>query len=458
MALNKNNLTKKNFSNFRGDVQITGKPNIKLHDFGNDINDIVKALLIEGKLPIIPKIFFEESSLNSNISNMKNNNNKYNNNTSSVLPEYNTMNYQKNNINNEPNTPINRSNKSDIYGQDIINKYYTIKNSLNQLSIVKSFITSIIKTVKVELEKYRVSKRDYNIIKKLLIKKFESSLSETFKTQKDFCDFKQSYVEESFNIFKEFNENMPLFQYIFNNTYIGIKDTKNYFNKLFKKYTKERNILSTHIEDNFGLLAFSPLFDIDSVSEFQVASSKTDKSNIKYNNYIVYNSNNSNNSKQNLGAEFNTNGTTTIPLNEKMNEFNLMYISTYHADYYTSQHRKKINKIYSDLKESIDGLLSGSDNMTLYDIILTTLNLDFSLFELMFYYCEPILFDTAMSNHQNIKKYILDKLKTLDLYYDSYKDWLGTGIDFDKNGITDLLKFKEFFETVMADMLENVNT
>lgn len=306
MALNKNNLTKKNFNNFGSNVHIpssnNSKPNIniKLHEFGNDINSIIKTLLTEGKLPIIPKIFFEESSMNANINQF--------------------------------------SNKSDLYGQDIIDKYYKIKNSLNQLSIVKSFITSIIKTVKVELEKYRVSKRDYNIVRKLLIKKFESSLSETFKTQKDFCDFKSSYVEESFNIFKEFNEDMPVFQYIFNNTYIGIKDTKNYFNKLFKKYTKERNILSKCIGDNFGLLAFSPLFDIDAVPEVQKASSKTNKTNINYNNYIVYNTNNS---KPNLYPEFNTNGTTTIPLNEKINDFNLMYISTYHADYYTSQHRKK---------------------------------------------------------------------------------------------------------------------
>lgn len=112
----------------------------------------------------------------------------------------------------------------------------------------------------------------------------------------------------------------------------------------------------------------------------------------------------------------------------------------------------KNRKIYSDFKESIDDLLSGSDNMTLYDIILTTLNLDYSLFELMFYYCEPLLFDTVMSSHHNIKKYILDKLKTLDLYYDSYKDWLGTGIDVDGNGITDLLKFEDFFKKVMSNM------
>ncbi len=442
-----NNLTNQNLSNFKSTV-IIGQKSINLHKLGNNINDIIEILLNKGKLPIIPKIFFEESSMNKNVNNMIHNNSNAatndgaNNAYSNVRS--NVANDGSNNKNSNKNNKI--YNKiDDIYGQKIIDKYYKIKHSINQLSIVKSFIESIIKTIKVELEKYKVSKSNYNIKKRYLIKKFESSLSETF-TQKSFNDFKDDYVKQSFNIFKEFNENIPLFQYIFNNTYIGIKDTKNYFNKLFKKYTKERNILSNFIKEDFGLLAFSPFFDIDEITEVQTESSKTNKTNLKYNNYIVYNSTNINPKLQ----EFNNNN--KIPLNEKINEFNLMYISVYHSDYYTMKHKEKIEKIYNEVKESINALLNVTDTMNLYDIILITLNLDFSLFELMFYYCEPLLFDTAMANHQNIKKYILDKLNTLDLYYDSYKDWLGTEIVSDKNSITNLIKFEDFFKEVMYNM------
>jgi len=439
MNLNKNNLTKTNFNLFKEIVSDASPHNLPLHTLGDNINKIIQKIFKKG-LPIIPKIFFEISSIN----------NEQNN-----IPEYVNVNNSQSNISNltisgnsNNGNLNNKPSSGDLYGAKIINKYYEINHAMNNLSIVKKHIMSIIKSVKPELDlpKYRVSKRSYNIMKKYLLIKIKSSISETFETQKSFIEFKDAFCDESYNLFKDFKEDIPLFQYIFNNTYTGLRDTKNFFNNLFKKYKKERNILTLQIKDNFGLLAFRPLFDIEKVSETQLDESKNKSNSINYNKYLLYG-----NSKS--ASNFN-NENKTIPLNEKINDFNLMYISILHSDHYTKNHMKKMEIINSELKETIDALLSGPDDTNLYDLILLTLNLDFSLLELMFYYCERTLFDTAMKSNENIKKYILGKLNTVDIYFDMYKDWLGSSGDGDKNSITELLKYEDFFKGIMEKMPE----
>lgn len=456
MNLNKNNLTKSNFNLFKKNVFSAKHHNLQLHTLGNDISEIIKNIFENG-LPIIPKIFFEISSIDNKkqISESSSNESEDSNNEL-VTSNSNTISDSAT-VNSGNNYKINLENSSlsdDIYGAKIINKYYEINHAMSNLSIVKKHIMSIIKSVKPELDlpKYRVSKRSYNIMKKYLLMKFQQTISETFKTQKEFIAFKDAFCDESFNLFKEFKEDIPLFQYIFNNTYTGLRDTKNFFNKLFKKYKKERNVLTCHIKDNFGLLAFSPLFDIEKVSETQHDESKNKSNSINYNKYLLYG-----NKKIQSASNFNNEEKISVPLNEKINAFNLMYISMLHSDYYTKIHMKKMEVINSELKETVDALLSGPDDTNLYDLILLTLNLDFSLLELMFYYCERTLFDTAMKSNENIKKYILGKLNTVDMYFDMYKDWLGSTDGNDKNSITKLLKYEEFFKTVMDGMPEGPN-
>jgi len=64
MNLNKNNLTKSNFNLFKGTVSDADPRNLGLHSLGNDINEIIK-IIFENGLPIIPKIFFEISSIDN---------------------------------------------------------------------------------------------------------------------------------------------------------------------------------------------------------------------------------------------------------------------------------------------------------------------------------------------------------------------------------------------------------
>ena len=397
--MTQNNLKKKDFNIFFSNVKVSDENTINLHNLGNSVRDLFDNTCED--LPIIPKIYFE----------------------------------RENNLLN------------DRYGQDIINKYYKIKNSMNKLSVVKSFILSILKGLKPELEKYNeISKQKYSITEKNRLLKFKSSISETFIDQQSFIKFKDLYCNESFNLFKNYNENTPLFNYIFIKTYIGQKNTKNYFIKLFKKYIKERNILISHIKDNFGLLAFESIFDIDDISNTQTENTKNKSNSINYNKYYLYNAND----KELLENK------NKIQLNDKINDFNLMYLSAFHPDYYTKKHIERIERINTDIKKNITELLNGKDIINLYDIIVITINLDFNLLELMYYYCDKTLFNTAINNNNTIKSYIYNKLNNLDIYYDIYKDWLNSSYNKSNgNDINSLLQYETFFDKILANMDSN---
>jgi hypothetical protein len=410
-----NDLTNKDFINFKSIVKLPSSKELHLHDLGNDIYTMAVRTLNEN-LPIIPKIYFEPIEKT------------------------------------EPLKTISITN-SDLYGQNIINRYYKIKHSMKKLSISKTYILSIIKNLKYELEEYNnVSKKKFNILKKNLLINFKSSIKDTFKNQDDFIKFKKSFCKESFNIFKGFSEKIPLFSYIFHITYIGLSDSKNYFNRLFKKYMNERNILIKYINNNFGLLSFSPMFDIENVVQFQNESSKNTNDPINYNKYILFSKNEKNENNEN---EINS----KKELNDKINEFNLLYISPYNSDYYTDIHQKNIERINNEIKESLDKLLNGKDLINLYEIILITLQLDFNLLELMYYYCEKTLYETAIKNHDQIKKYILNKLNTVDIYFDLYKEWLYKGqfnVEHSNSGIINkkidnLIDYRFFFKNILSN-------
>jgi hypothetical protein len=376
---------------------------------------MLNSVLNDGNLPIIPKIYFDKG----------------------------------------------KSNK-DLFGQVIINKYYKINYFFNRLMKTKTFILSILKGMKYELENYKeVSKKKYNILKSGLLLKIKSSITETFNNQEEFIKFKRLYCKNSFNIFKGFNEIIPLFRYIFEHTYIGKAKHKNYFNKLFKKYIENRVVLTQHIKNNFGLLAFKSIFDIDNIQINQIEQSKNKRDPINYNKYVLYNESNlpDSKSKQKKSAPTKSTIPKKMELNEKINEFNLMYLSAFDPDYYIKEHSERLDRINNDIKTNIDKLLSGYDIMNLYDIMVLTLNLDFSIIELMFYYCDNELFQMAMKNHDQIKQYIFNKLSTLDMYYDLYKDWLYHGEPYKNHSKKSerLIKYKHFFDDILKVMCSNVS-
>jgi len=408
------NLTKDNFDIFTSNVQISKKSSIHLHTLGNNMNSILNYVLNEGNLPIIPKIYFDKGK------------------------------------------------SKDLFGQVIINKYYKINYFFNRLMKTKTYILSILKGMKYELENYKeVSKKKYNILKNGLLLKIKSSITETFNNQEEFIKFKRLYCKNSFNIFKGFNEIIPLFRYIFEHTYIGKAKHKNYFNKLFKKYIENRVVLTQHIKNNFGLLAFKSIFDIDNIKINQIEQSKNKRDPINYNKYVVYNESDlpDSKSKQKKSAPTKSTISKKMELNEKINEFNLMYLSAFDPDYYIKEHSIRLERINNDIKTNIDKLLGGYDIMNLYDIMVLTLNLDFSIIELMFYYCDHELFQSAMKNHDQIKQYIFNKLSTLDMYYDLYKDWLYHGEPYKNHSKKSerLIKYKHFFDDILKVMCSNVS-
>jgi hypothetical protein len=154
-------------------------------------------------------------------------------------------------------------------GSIIIDKYYTIRKSLNELKIMKDFIISILETFKDDLESIDVSKKKYNIKKTSLNPYIKHKLVESFPYQDDFIQFISEYIETKYSLFSDNTDESPLFKQVFENEYMGTTKTKNFIIKLFAKYFNIRSSLTELINEHYGLLAFDLIFNLNDVINFQ---------------------------------------------------------------------------------------------------------------------------------------------------------------------------------------------
>lgn len=335
-------------------------------------------------------------------------------------------------------------------GQSIINKYYILKKRFKELIIIKDLIISIIKTFKYEFENIKVFKNTYNLQKKNLHKSIKDTLQKSFPYQNDFILFVKDFVKNEYSLINKNNDSSPLFKIIFENEYIGSSKTKNFLLKLFNKYIKIRKIIieSVKIDENYGLIAFDPFFNLKDVINFQSNIKKNSSNeNINYNKYIYQN--NLNESSL-LHSELSPPYTN---ISNKINIFNLLYINSFPSDYYKELHLKNIESSYKIINTSLYDLLSEKNINNLYNIINKTLLLDFYTIDFIYKYVDPKIFNNAIDIHYNIKNKIFKDINIFSSYYNRYIEWYDENIDKNKNksknNYDNELDFAEFYKNLI---------
>jgi hypothetical protein len=220
---------------------------------------------------------------------------------------------------------------NDNIGSKIINNYYKIKTYIDNLSITKNFIDTILEANKSEFEKIIIKKANYNLDSKTnLIFEFNDNINTTFTKNNTFEIFFNKYnnPENNYNFIKKYNSSIPLFIVIFqenynkqstnSNTDNYFSKKKNYFISLFRQYTKIReNILINYLTQtiymkieqggkieniekkfyNTGILSFGNVFNLLKKNKKNINIKKKNNginfSKIIIRNNIITNSNNS---------------------------------------------------------------------------------------------------------------------------------------------------------------------
>jgi hypothetical protein len=354
--------------------------------------------------------------------------------------------------------------KDDKIGATIINDYNIIRLNIKKLETIKNFILSILKSSSSELENIRISKQKYNLYKNNLLILFESNLNETFKDQKSFHEFINTYNKNNYNIFKSSKNNIPLFLSILQTEYLGNNENKNFFLTLLNKYIKIRNILIKYMIKNNGILGFNMIFEInDNISLDKLKNSEKEKikkennNKINYSKYILSGNNLIDNSTNVISNSLDKKAIKPT-LQPKINKSNLLYIETNNADYYINLHNTRLTNIYNNIITPINNFLDNSASCNLYNVVTNLLELDSNLFVLTFYYIDNNRFNNFINVHIRIKDYICQKINIFALYYDQYIDWYNRVIlncdspSYTGLGNDEFEDFKKFFDNLIKEI------
>jgi hypothetical protein len=303
----------------------------------------------------------------------------------------------------------------------IIDAYYKIKNDMNYLEQIKDTILSILELCQEKFNKILIDNNNYGINNKKLIINLTGNLNKDFKyyyeNGKNFKIFKNKFIDEKCNFYKNINNLQPLFFSIFQSEYTD-KD-KDFFFKLFNEYIFIRNQLVLYIQNNwYGILAFSYMFELN--NNLGMKQKINNEKNKIINESSSQNNKNENYHFNNNSFESNNNSNKKINIIEKIGLYDTLYINDIDKSFYITEYKKNINNSFSFIYNSINQL---SNNNNLYDVMVHLLNLDFYGFQFIFNYVEDKLFINSINIHYKIKKYILNKIVTFQNNYYLYKEW-----------------------------------
>lgn len=368
----------------------------------------------------------------------------------------------------------------------IIDTYFDIKMYLNHLEIIKKFILSIIKvSFKDEFEKIILYKENLGLVKSNLMMDFKDKLSDTFfeknyeneneksynkiisekinKTRNlltpnilkekkiDYTIFKNFIDEfmknEKYHLFKKIDLeiNKPYFLKIFQTKYIG--KNKNFILQILNKYIFIRKKLLECLNNNYGILSFSFMFEIKNNQDLIFLKKKNINNSKKNNNinnidkFIFYGNENSNDNGNDNGND------NKKKLSIKINNFNLLYINNLDKENYKKIFNSNINKYYNEFKKSIDNTFDSSDQYNLYNVLINNLELDFNTLQFISYYVDPFLFRKSIDIHNIINNYIYEDLNYLDMNYDFYLEWYNKFMGKEKSS----KKFDDNYEIKLFD-------
>ena len=354
-----------------------------------------------------------------------------------------------------------------MFGENILNKYYSTKYIMENLKELYLTITSIIEINK-PLFNTKVKATDFLFNKDNFL--FYNKL--TGNKEEDFKKLFENNKEDYFNLLKNFNNNGGIislnnknsfFYNLFKKFYNSYN--KPYFMSIFKSYNDIRNELlnSNNLSNNYGLLSIGSIiaYNIDNSN----VSNKKENVNV-VNDYSIYNlvtinntlykntssNNSSNNTKKNTSS------------NLLIEESNINYSNFYNK-------KNTLTPIYSDYIKNIkiifDKMYDCMYNLTmtktqvqtsLYDLLLLSIELDY--YSLLFFY-SYINFNTYTSildTSIKINDFVFNHIKKYNNYLSEYLSWKSKFVNNKVNNNTQIdnqinksLKFKETLNTYLKN-------
>ena len=102
---------------------------------------------------------------------------------------------------------------------------------------------------------------------------------------------------------------------------------------------------------------------------------------------------------------------------------------------------------------------NSTQSFSLNDIIKNNIEADYNIFDFIFNYVDPLLFDKVVDENYTIKDNISRRMDQFDLYYEQYINWFNElkGFTEEINKLNyglNISDFQNFFDKI----LENVTT
>jgi len=371
----------------------------------------------------------------------------------------------------------------------IIDQYHKIKVILEKLKKTKELLLLFLESEKDILQPLTISREKNFLFSRNLLLEFRDCkdfiLSAKGKGARSFDNYGSTSLKQTGNILlkatgirkigysddkicaflkkikksKNIVRNISSHQFhpaeIFKNEYF--KKNKTYYLRLFDEYQKLRNQLFDELNtSNFGIMAFEHFFDLSYIDKVKEDSEKlleklnlpkSNDSAINYNKYIYINNDGSSNNTNRL-LDVRENKKTK--LFEKINEYNVLYLNVITAPNIKVNYLKKIKDIYSNLNNNINAYVGNNVKNNLYDVLVSSINTDFSVLEFLATYIDPDLFNNVIDNDFKVKEYIQYKITEFQNYYSLYQEWFNkiTKSGSTSKAFNELILFNEFINNI----------
>jgi len=154
-----------------------------------------------------------------------------------------------------------------------------------------------------------------------------------------------------------------------------------------------------------------------------------------------------------------------LKLNQKISENDLLYRNVFDKQMFKDNYLKNINNKYSDLSESTKNFVgqNSTQSFSLNDIIKNNIEADYNMFDFIFNYVDPLLFDKVVDENYSIKDNISRSMDQFDLYYEQYINWFNrlkgiTGEINNSNYGLNISDFERFFDKILKNVTKKTKT
>ena len=128
---------------------------------------------------------------------------------------------------------------------------------------------------------------------------------------------------------------------------------------------------------------------------------------------------------------------------------------------FKNKYSTDINKKYLELLESTKKFVGEkfTHSFSLDDIIKNSIEADFNIFNFIFNYVDPLLFDKVVDENYLIKDNISRSIDQFDLYYEQYINWFNklkgftNNINQNNDGLN-ISDFERFFHKTLENVTE----